>query len=403
MFKKRISVFKRRLTTVGDAEPLNKLSLAVIILLDIFILSVIFGGLDEHTKELTQPYEYMPPEARQIFINQSWSPSTRIDRLQTLVLTDRKHYSYRHESIFDPSKLKQMHPLCRNFYEKTKKLTQDADLQQLFIDREQKTAEQRKLIAAQNRAKKAYDTQLLETIADPQRDTRTRSIAERSKNLTAQIESLTFEIAAIDRQINAHPGVQEIWRIVSPQNQNRQQIIDDFRRFERWYKFRELGWQLLFLLPIFGIFYLWGVRSIKNENRVQALISGHMLVVSAIPILFKVIEVVIDLIPEQFFKNLFKVLKSLHLIAIWHYLVIFAGIGIALLLVFLIQKKVFNREKMMQKRLAKGACIHCSKKLPYGASSCPFCGKQQLKTCPKCEQQTPAGGAFCIHCGTGLN
>jgi len=90
MFKKRISLFKRRLTTVGEAEPLNKLSLAVIILLDIFILSIIFAGLKDHTDQLTSHSEYMPYEARQVFIEQTWSPATRMTKLQEFVLTDRK-------------------------------------------------------------------------------------------------------------------------------------------------------------------------------------------------------------------------------------------------------------------------------------------------------------------------
>ena len=38
---------------VGNEEPLNKLSLAVIILLDIFVLSLLFAGLDDHSGQLT--------------------------------------------------------------------------------------------------------------------------------------------------------------------------------------------------------------------------------------------------------------------------------------------------------------------------------------------------------------
>lgn len=399
MFKNRISIFTRRLTTVGDAEPLNRLSLAVIILLDLFVVSILFGGLEDHTRQLTSPDEYMPYPARHIFIDQTWSRADRINKLQSLVLADRKRYSYRYDSLFEKSKLKQMHPLCRDFFEKTKALAGDEALQSLFVKREQKNNERSKLTSAQDKTKKAYDTQLLETMADPSSDTRTPAITQRSKNLTARIEILTADIEGLEGQINAHSGVQELWALISPDNRIRQQAVEDFRRYERAYKFKELGWQLLFLLPIFGLFYFWGIKSVQKEHRVQALISGHMLVVTAIPILFKIIEVVIDLIPKYFFKNLFKVLKSLNLIAIWHYLVIFGSIGLGLLLIFIIQKKVFNREKVMRKRLAKGACTHCSIKLPPGAAICPFCGAKQMEPCGACHQPTPAAGTYCIHCG----
>ncbi len=63
------------------------------------------------------------------------------------------------------------------------------------------------------------------------------------------------------------------------------------------------------------------------------------------------------------------------------------------------QRKVFSRQKVMLKRLAKGDCVVCSKKLPPGAKACPFCGARQLHACAACSRETPIGGPFCIHCG----
>ncbi len=401
MFKGRIKEFKSRLTTVGEAEPLNKLSLATIILLDLFVLTMVFSGLDDHTRQLTSPSEYMPRVARQVFIEQTWSPSSRMSKLQSLVLSDRKNYSYRYNSPFEKGNLKKMHPLCRDFYEKVKVLSQDKALLGLFVERKQSVEERSRVFASQDKAKRAYDTHLLENIAgvDAAKNT-TASIAKRSGDLTARIERLTSDIATIENEINAHSGVREVWSIVSPESQNRQQVVDDFKRFEHWYPLKELGWQLIFILPIFAVFYVWSGRSVKKENRIQTLVSSHLLVIAALPIIFKVIEVVVDLIPNHFFKNLFKLLKSLHLIAIWNYLVIVAAIAVGLFLVYLIQRKVFNPQKVRQKRLMKGACIHCSKKLPPGAMVCPFCGVQQYQSCGSCQQQTPAGGIYCIHCGS---
>ncbi len=222
----------------------------------------------------------------------------------------------------------------------------------------------------------------------------------RTKASTAQIESLTSIISKTEQQINANPGVQALWVVVSPENQNRQHVVDAFRKFERGYPLKELGWQLLFILPIFFVFYAWSSSSVKKDNRIQTLISSHLLVIASIPIVLKMIELVLDLIPNHFFKNLFKVLHSLHLIAIWHYVVILGAIALGLFLVYFIQKKVFNKQKVMQKRLMKGACVFCNKKLPPNASSCPFCGSKQLEPCGNCHEETPTGGSYCIHCGT---
>lgn len=401
MIKRKISAFKSRLTTIGNEEPLNKLSLTTIILLDLFILMILFSGLDDHTKQLTSPSEYMPQIARQAFLDQTWSKSVRISKLQSLVLSDHRNYSYRHNSIFETENLERMHPLCRDFYEKTKQLSLDKTLQHLFIERKQNADELQKITAGMDKSKKAYDTHLLETIAEKNTpDNKVNSIANRSKRLTAQAENLTLKITHAEQQINAHPGVQEIWAMVSPGNQDRQQLIRDFNRFERWYPLKELAWQLLFILPIFCIFYAWSSRSVKKSNNIQTLISSHLVVIASLPIILKLIELALDLIPNYFFKNLFKILKSLHLIAIWHYLVIFGAIGIGLFLVYFIQRKVFNRQKVIQKRLMKGACVHCNKKLPANVAVCPFCGTQQFETCTCCQKKTPIGGIYCIYCGT---
>ena len=401
MIKGKISAFKNRLTTVGNEEPLNKFSFVMILLLDIFVLTVLFQGLDDHTQQLTSPNEYMPYTARQVFIGQTWTPATRIPKLQGLVLSDRNNYSYRYNSIFESGKLERMHPLCRDFYEQVKLLSKDQALQTWFVDRQRLIKERKTAQSIFNKAKNAYDTHLLENIAekDPSSDD-VKSISRQAKASTAQIEFLGSQISKTEKQINAHPGVQALWVATSPENQNRQQVVDDFRQFERWYPVKELGWQLLFILPIFFIFYAWSSRSVKKGNPIQTLISSHLLVIASLPIILKIIEVVLDLIPNHFFKNLFKVLRSLHLIAIWHYVVILGAIALGLFLVYFIQKKVFNKQKTIQKRLAKGACVSCNKKLPSHALSCPFCGTRQQEPCGNCGEETPIGGPYCIHCGT---
>ena len=109
-----------------------------------------------------------------------------------------------------------------------------------------------------------------------------------------------------------------------------------------------------------------------------------------------------DLIPRHFFKNIFNILKSLHLIAIWHYVVILISVCAGLLAVYVIQKKIFNNQRIQQKRLMKGACYFCGKNLPHGAITCPFCGTKQLKNCSECQEETYVCGDYCKNCGTEL-
>ena len=397
--KKQIAAFKARLTSVSKEEPLNKLSLTAIIILDIIILNVLFIGLNDHTQQLTTLYEYMPVEAKSALIDQDWTPANRIAKLQPLVLSDRNNVRYRYNSPFEERRIKQMHPAARTFYKQAKAISENSELHALFLSRQKTVNERDKTERAFNQAKQSYDTQLLENIAHVA-EINTNATSTTAQQYAQRIDRLTGEIRIIEQQINVAPAVQQLWKTVSPGDAARDQIVTDYKRFQFRFPLKELAWQLLFLIPIFGVFYWWNNRSIKKENPIQTLLTSHLLIIASLPIILKVLELVIDLIPRHFFKNLFEFLQALHLMALWHYFLIFAIIAFGLGLVCLIQRKLFNKQKVMEKRLAKGHCTACNKRLPAGSKACPFCGKEQQKECPACHQETPIGGTYCIHCGS---
>ncbi len=319
--------------------------------------------------------------------------------MQPLILADRNNARYRYESPFDEQKISRMHPASREFYEQVKSLAQNKELSALFLSRQKTVDEREKTQKSFDKAKKSYDTQLLENIANATNpgDNATSTTA---REYSQKIERLTAQVRNTEQQIHAHLGIQKLWGIITPDDAARNQVVADFKMFQFWFPLKELAWQLLFLLPIFGVFYAWSIRSVKKGNPIQTLIASHLMVIASLPIILKMIELVLDIIPKHFFKNLFKILQSLHLMALWHYFIIFGSIAVGLFLVYFIQRKVFNRQKVMQKRLMRGGCTTCSKKLPPSAIFCPFCGSGQRTVCVACGKETPVGGLHCIHCGT---
>ncbi len=402
--KEKIITFKNRLLTINDEEPLSKLSLFVIIALDIFILFVVFQGLDDHTQQLTSPYEYCPYQCREVLIKQKWTEASRMAKLQKLVLSDYNNYSYRYNSQFEKSRIERMHPICKQFFLKINAIAKDKDLLKLFKKHQKIIEEKRQFTSKFKQAKDVYDTSLLENIAEQNADKTTLpSIASSMKYKAQQIEGFNLQISNIEKKINAHNLVKDLWDfIASIDTSQRDQLKKDIRKFAFWYPLKELAWQFLFLLPLFAIFYVWNIRSVKKDNKLQVLISSHLIVIASIPILFRIIDVVLELIPRHFFKNLFKLLKSLHIIALWHYVLIVASILFALFAIYIIQKKIFNKRRLQLKRLMKGACYHCGKKLPDGSTACPFCGVMQYKSCSGCESNTFVGGDYCISCGKSV-
>ncbi len=399
-FFKKIVGFKNKLTRLNDDEPVTKLALAIIILLDVFILSIIFGGLEDHTDQLTSPVEYFPRQCRQVFITKDWTQANKTAKLQQLVLTDYNNYSYRHDSPFEKSKITKMHPLCGEFYEKIRLIADDGALKDLFVKRQQAAKKKDQLVKQYDKENEVYDTKLLENIAD-KNSGELSSMANLMKSKGKEIDRLNAQIKDLNGKINSNSLVMKFWTLTQPGDASlRENLISDLNHFEKVYLFRELMWQLLFLLPLMAIFSVWHSRSAKKARTIQSLISAHLIVVASIPIVLKVAEVVLELIPYHFFKDLFKLLDRLHIIALWHYFVIILAIGAGLLCVFIIQKKIFSKERLYQKRLAKGACYACGTTLPdRKAGACPFCGVKQLRKCAGCHADTHINGKFCANCG----
>jgi hypothetical protein len=393
-----LSTLRGHLYLLGEREPLSKLSLVVIIALDLFILTVLFEGLADHTRQLTSPDEYLPYSCKRAFIDQEWLETNRLGELQPLVLSAQEGLSYGYEGELQRARPHLMHPTCSDFYRQLRAIEQEALLQQLFVQRKQLETQRGKLNQAHSRSREAYDTSLLESIAG-QRGEGLDSLATASRRLSLELDAVTQQLGLLDQQLDSHPLLVALWHTLASDEERRRALMTDHRAFQYWYALKKLAWQMLFILPLFFLFYLWSARSVKRERRIQTLIASHLLVVSAIPILLKTIELVLDLIPHHFLQNLFKILESLHLLALWHYLVIMASIAAALLLISLIQKKLFNLQRTHQRRLIKGACHQCALKLPPAADHCPFCGAPQQKLCHACHQPTPLSAAFCTRCG----
>ncbi|MFX0195753.1 MAG: hypothetical protein ACFFCW_06490 [Candidatus Hodarchaeota archaeon] len=403
--REKIATFKDRLVKINDREPLSKLSLVVIIALDLFILILIFRGLSDHTGQLTSPYDYIPYECRRIFIEKKWSEANKIEGLQELVLIDYNNYSYRYyKESFEKTKLDKMHPLCKKFFEKVKIVAENKELSNLFIKRQKLVNDKKNLTASFKQSKDVYDTSLLEEIARNNKDiTKLPSISDSIKHKENTLEQLNVSISKIDKRINDHRLIKELWPLIEPeQNDYRNTLVNDLNKFEFWYPLKEFAWQLIFMLPLFIIFYIWNSRSIYRNKNLQILISSHLLIIASIPIIIKTMDVVLHLIPRHFFRELFKLLELFHIIALWHYLLIIISIFIAIFFIYIVQKKIFDEQRLIKKRLLKGACYVCGKKLPNGVVACPFCGTKQYKTCPVCNKNTFITGDYCTNCGDNL-
>ncbi len=388
------SRIKSNLTSL-DSQPISKASLVIIIFLDIFILTSIFDGLDKHTRQLSSPDEYIPHSCREIVINRDWNPTTRTDNLSGIILS----YNNRYYQIEE--KKKERHPVCAPYLDLLDQMKNNKELIALFEDRGRFDREARELQREINNLKGAYDTSLLETIArQKEGQANVDTIKTDVQTKTNVLNTLRAQIEAAEQRINGNGTVKLLWgKLETLQAADREKLRSDLRILYFWYPVKRLGMQMIFLLPLLAIFTLWNNASIRKSRGIQTLVSAHLLVVSFIPVFFKIIETVYDIIPKKLLKKLIDLLESLKLVALWHYLVIALAVAAALFVIYIFQKKIFSREKLMERRIAKGLCQQCGKHLPPDSQACPFCGFAQFRTCGACNQPTLVYGKYCRECG----
>lgn len=393
-FKDKLFTIKTHLTRLDD-QRLGKAALIIILFLDLFILIAIFNGLEQHTKQLSSPEEYIPNACREIVINRRWNPTNRIDSLSQIIISSSTRYYHTEE------KKKERHPVCVAYDNLFAQIKNDKVLTSIFEDRNKSEREAKELQRGIDNLKGAYDTSLLETIAN-QHETQTKVDATKTdfQQKANALNILKDRIASLEQTINGDARVKLIWeRLQDLREQDRQKLITDLRWLNFWYPVKRMGMQMIFLLPLFAAFYVWNSASIRKNRGVQTLVSSHLLAVSFIPIFCKIVETIYDIIPKILLKKIFDLLESLNLVAIWHYFVIALAVATALFLIYIFQKKLFSHDKLIERRISKGACQQCGKHLPDGSHACPFCGFAQFKPCSNCSNLMHVYSKYCRECG----
>lgn len=388
--------FQQRLTRL-DNQPLSKAALVVIIFLDLFVFSTIINGLYNHTRQWESPDGVITPLCREIVIDDYWNPPNRLSRLANKVSRHRV-YDYPTDQRNDAMT---RHALCGSIISAYQAMLNDTALVDQLVKIPRLDRQMRDLRAAQERVKSAYDTNLLEQIAEqPQPDKNLSAIRKESSDQSVALDNVIKERSALAALIEQNSLVQALYaRIDAITEADRLALQKELQSLNFWYPVKRFGIEALFLLPLLGVFYFWNSRSVSANRPFQTLVSSHLLVVASIPVVLKIGELVWDIIPKKLLKKLIEFLESLKLVAIWDYLVIAAAIIAALLLIYVLQKKLFSHDRLMQRRIAKGLCQECGQHLPPGSRHCPACGAAQFRACPQCNEPMHAHGKYCMACG----
>ncbi|MEM8505615.1 MAG: hypothetical protein AAF716_20985 [Cyanobacteria bacterium P01_D01_bin.1] len=400
-------------------EPINKFSLIIIIVVDLFILFNVFAGLDDISRWPLSPESTYPCRSEWISYRESTVEEKDyrlIDRLLLqaddpnaagLPLTvpsdpyGRFSYAYTSYSELGEGHLGEVSEICLQ-YESAAAAVVNLESEAIAKQINDTQAEIDSFTRKNAEIRQQYDSTLLEELAGQPRDQSINTVeaaqARREIEQNDQaIEQRETTLEALKTELVSTPESEAFLSLLNNDAQfNR--IDDGYDRASFWYPSIQLFFQGLFLLPLIVVassIHRFAER--KNYGYVS-LISWHLFVIFCIPLAWKVfeflqfgflIQLLIELL-EALFGGLRFLLNYLQILLI-------PVIGFGAIKFF--QRFVFNTRLQAANRVQKMRCVNCAKSIRKHDMHCPHCGYAQYRECASCHNLTYRHLPHCKHCG----
>jgi hypothetical protein len=398
-----LSQFWSQSRTINN-EPLNKVSLIVIILIDIFILMNVFTGLDDISRWHISPTEAYPCYSEW----QNYRAKTTKDKDYEIVRLSLSNYQNNQPSFqenyqkAEAGHLGKVSQTCLQYASYKDKIN-NPEKQQIIKTIDQKQTKISSLAEANSTIKAQYDSTLLEKIAGQNRQQSINQVsAEKAKQTleqnNRQISLLKQETSTIKNGLLAKPESISFITFLKDDNQFRE-VDKGYQQASFWYPSIQLGFQSLFLLPLIIIALSVHKFAQRRGYGLVSLISWHLLVIFFIPLIVKVFEFLqIGAIFQFLFNIISTLFGGLVFLINYAYILLIPIIGFGIIQFF--QKVVFNTKVQAANRVQKSRCVNCAKKIRQIDTYCPHCGYYQYVECQNCHNLTYKHLSYCKHCGT---
>lgn len=401
--RRLLSQFFSKSRTINN-EPLNKVSLIVIILIDIFILINVFTGLDDISRWHISPTEAYPCYSEW----QNYQTKTTKDKNYEIVrlsLPDDTNNQLSFQQNYQQAEvghLGKVSQTCLQYADYKDKIN-NPEKQQIIKTVDQKQAQISTLEQANSTIRTQYDSTLLEKIAGQGREQSINQVgAEKAKQAleqnNRQISTRKAEISTLKSELLSKPESVSFIGFLQDQNQFNS-VEKGYKQASFWYPSIQLAFQSLFLLPLILVALLVHKFTQRRRYGLISLISWHLLVIFFIPLILKIFEFLqVGVIFQFLFDIISALFGGLLFLINYVYILLIPLIGFGIIQFF--QKFVFNAKVQAASRFQKSGCVNCAKTIRHHDTYCPHCGYYQQVECQNCHNLTYKHLSYCKHCGT---
>lgn len=387
-------------------EPLNKVSLIVIILVDIFILVNVFIGLDNISEWHLSPYQSYPCYSEWDIYKTGTNKNKDYEIVRNSLLSSNNGQSIKQTyQDVESGHLGKVSPICLSYGEDKNKLN-NLQNQKLLTTIDETQNKISRLQSENIKIRQQYDSTLLEKIAGQSSENSINQVrAEKAKQeLKAnnqKIANLKSELVNLENQLLTKPEIVNFLSFLKDETKFNE-LGKAYNNAAFWYPSIQLVFQAIFLLPLIFIAVLVNNLSQRENYGLVALISWHLLVIFTIPLILKIFQFMQIGAIFQFLFNIISVLfGGLVFLITYAYILLIPVLGFGMIKFF--QTAVFNPKVQAVSRIQKSRCIRCAKKIRPQDSYCPHCGYYQYVECHNCHELTYKELPYCHHCGADKN
>jgi len=383
-------------------QPLNKVSLVVIIVIDIFILINVFTGLSDISTWYITPYQAYPCYS-------PWQDYTNQDNVDkdfniinnSLSQTPNQPSQERIYQEVEQRNLGKVSPTCLEYSRYQDKINNPQN-QKIIKNVQQQQARVNQLAETNRQIRAEYPATLLEKIAELPREQSINLVdAAKAKQTldtnNQRISTIEAEIKELKNQLVTKPESVKFLEFIR-EDSNFTQVEKNYQRALFWYPSIQLILQSLFLVPLILIALSVHKFAQRREYGLISLISWHLLVIFFIPLILKVFEFLQVGVLFQFIFNIVsRILGGLLFLISYVYILLIPVVGFGIIQLF--QRVILNTKAQAVRRVQESRCINCAKKIRHHDAYCPHCGYYQYVECPNCHNLTYKYLPHCHHCG----
>ncbi len=374
-------------------EPLSGISVVLLIILDIFIFTNVMIGVKGETAKVPSGSYYYPSDCSKHFKK---------------VQTDYKNFEkYR----YGQSRSAHLRPHLSQYCQDLDTKIEVFSLQDAFktnLKRVQNIEEkQRQNKYRLEQISTQYNTRLFERIAQMQNNSEL-------KNAKSEYDGIIADNRNLKEELDLVPTVSSLEcfnAYVKYLKENRSAFLEAKKSYVFWQPFKEYGHMLIFILPLllfFGFFYrrTKGQQlSQRNYNPVVKIISAHISLILAIPLVWFTLGLIYHVLPKTLLKSIIEFLVEIGLISILNYLAILLVVLLFGAMIYWIQKRNLKKKlsvkvsRNLPRLISWSQCFECEYKIDYEKEFCPFCGVKLHIECASCQSIMNRHECFCSSCG----